>query len=54
MATGSTSRVQLPENFTGSNDLENYVTHFELLVELQKGKELKEIRPAKLMNGRNT
>ena len=26
----------LPEAFTGSNDLESYVTHFELLAELQK------------------
>ena len=38
MATGSTSRMLLPEAFTGSNDLESYVTHFELLVELQKWK----------------
>ena len=36
MATGSTSRLLLPEAFTGSNDLESYVTHFELLAELQK------------------
>ena len=28
----------LPEAFTGSNDLESYVTHFELLAELQKWK----------------
>ena len=38
MATGSTSRMLLPEAFTGSNDLESYVTHFELLAELQKGR----------------
>ena len=38
MATGSTSRMLLPEAFTGSNDLESYVTHFELLAELQKWK----------------
>ena len=38
MATGSTSRMLLPEAFTGSNDLKNYVTHFELLAELQKWK----------------
>ena len=28
----------LPVAFTGSNDLECYVTHFEFLAELQKGK----------------
>ena len=28
----------LPEAFTGSNDLESYVTHFELLAVLQKCK----------------
>ena len=46
----------LPEAFTGSNDLESYVTHFELLAELQKWRrtELKEIPLAKLMNGRIT
>ena len=38
MATGSTSRMLLPEAFTGSNNLESYVTHFELLAELQKWK----------------
>ena len=38
MATGSTSRMLLPEAFTGSNDLESYLTHFELLAELQKWK----------------
>ena len=36
MATGLTSRMLLPEAFTGSNDLEIYVTRFELLMELQK------------------
>ena len=36
MATGSTSGMLLPEAFTGLNDLESYVTHFELLAELQK------------------
>ena len=35
---GSTSRVLLPEAFIGSNDLESYVTHFQLLAELQKWK----------------
>ena len=35
MARGSTSRMLLPEAITGSNDLESYVTHFELLAELQ-------------------
>ena len=38
MATGSTSRMLLPEAFTGSNDSESYVTHFELLAELEKWK----------------
>ena len=38
MATGSTSRMLLLEAFTGSNDLESYMTHFELLAELQKWK----------------
>ena len=38
MATGTTSRMLLPEAFTGSNDLESYVTQFELLAELQKWK----------------
>ena len=28
----------LPEAFTGSNELESYVKHFELLAELQKWK----------------
>ena len=28
----------LPEAFTGSNDLQSYVTHFELLAELEKWK----------------
>ena len=38
MATRSNSRMLLPEAFTGSNDLESYVTLFELLAELQKWK----------------
>ena len=38
MATGSNSRILLLEAFTGPNDLESYVTHFELLAELQKWK----------------
>ena len=38
MATGLTSRMLLLEAFTDSNDLESYVTHFELLTELQKWK----------------
>ena len=37
-AMGSTSRMLLAEAFTNSNDLESYVTHFELLAELQKWK----------------
>ena len=36
MATGSTSEMLLPEALTGLNELESYVTHFELLAELQK------------------
>ena len=31
------SKTLLPEPFTGSNDFEIYVTHFELLSQLQKG-----------------
>ena len=39
MATASSvSKMILPEAFTGSNDFENYLTHFELLVELQNWK----------------
>ena len=30
------SKTLLPELFTGSNDFESYVTHFELLCQLQK------------------
>ena len=30
------SKTLLPEQFTGSNDFESYVTHFELLSQLQK------------------
>ena len=30
------SKTLLPEPFTGSNDFESYVTHFELLSQLQK------------------
>ena len=30
------SKTLLPELFTGSNDFENYVTHIELLSQLQK------------------
>lgn len=33
-----TSKMLLPEPFTGSNDFESYVTHFELLSTLQKWK----------------
>ena len=51
MATGSTSRMLLPEAFTGSNDLESYVTHFELLAELQKWKRT-EADPAREVNER--
>ena len=40
MATGSNCRMLLPEPFTGSNDLESYVTRFELLAEIQKWKRL--------------
>ena len=38
MATGSTSRMLLPEPFSITNNLKNYVMHFELLAELQKWK----------------
>ena len=37
-AASSTSKMLLPEAFTGSNDLESYITHFELLAELQNWK----------------
>ena len=30
------SKTLLPEPFTGSNDFESYVTHFEFLSQLQK------------------
>ena len=33
-----TSRMLLPEAFSGLNDLESYVTHFGLLAELQNWK----------------
>ena len=36
MAAGSVSKMLLPEAFTGFNDFESYLTHFELLAELQK------------------
>ena len=35
MTTG-TSKKLLPELFTGSNDIESYITHFELLAHLQR------------------
>ena len=38
MAMGLNSSMLLPEAFTGSNDLDSYVTRFELLEELQKWK----------------
>ena len=38
MAAGSVSKMLLPEAFAGSNDFESYLTHFELLAELQKWK----------------
>ena len=34
MASG-TSKMLLPELFTGPNDIESYITHFELLANLQ-------------------
>ena len=37
MATG-TSKMLLPEPFTGSIDIESYITHFELLAHVQKWK----------------
>lgn len=37
---GNTSKMLLPEPFTGSNDFESYVTHFELLANLQKWKRM--------------
>ena len=38
MATGSTSRMLLPKVSTSSNDLESYVTPFELTAEPKKCK----------------
>ena len=38
MTTG-TSKMFLPEPFTGSNDIERYITHFKLLAHLQKWKQ---------------
>ena len=32
----SFSKMLLPEPFTGSKDIESYITHFELLSHLQK------------------
>ena len=46
MATCFTSRMPLLEAFNGSNDLESYVTLFELQAELQKWKR-KEEDPAR-------
>ena len=37
MTTG-TSKLLLPEPFAGSNDLESYITFFELLAGLQNGR----------------
>ena len=51
MATGSTSRMLLPEAFTVSNDLESYLMHFELLAELQKWKRT-EVDPAREIDER--
>ena len=38
MAAVFVSKMLLPEAFTGSNDFECYLTHFELLAGLQKWK----------------
>ena len=50
------SKTLLPELFTGSNDFESYVTHFELLLQLQKWqrKETETAPKIKLMNNRIT
>ena len=53
MATGLTSRMLLPEAFTGSNDLESYVTHFELLAALKKWRRI-EGDPAREVDERIT
>ena len=45
------SGMLLPEAFTGSNDLERYVTHFELLAELQRWKRTEE-NPAREVDER--
>ena len=38
MAAGSVSKMLFREAFTGSNNFESYLTHFELLAELKKWK----------------
>ena len=38
MAAGSISKMLMSEVFTGSNGFESYLTHVELLAELQKRK----------------
>ena len=43
METGSTSRMLLRETFTCSNDLESYVTHFELLTTKVEGDPAREV-----------
>ena len=40
------SKTLLPEPFTGSNDFESYVTHFELLSQLQKLQRIETVKGA--------
>ena len=40
------SKTLLPEFFTGSNDFESYVTHLELLSQLQKGQRKERVNGA--------
>ena len=44
------SKTLLPEPFTGSNDFESYVTHFELLSQLQKWQRKETVNGAETEN----
>ena len=41
MVAGSVCKMLLPDDFTGFNDFESYLIHFELLAELQKWNRVK-------------
>ena len=44
------SKTLLPEPFTGSNEFESYVTHFELLSQLQKWQRKETVNGAETEN----